>query len=80
MELLIGHAIDESARSDVKVLFDRDTEKVFITFLNKQYGDGEREDWMTHRPSIPGGIATEVYKAVKMRLSRMPTTIRVIGK
>lgn len=82
-DLMVGYVFDESSRKNVKVLFDRNTEKVFITFHGEaetQYNDTERQDWNTHRVSIPGRIVTEVYKAVKMRMVNRNVTIRVIGK
>lgn len=79
-ELLLGHVIHQNAMSDVKVHFDKGTIKVFITFADKQNNDGQHQDWVTHRASIPGRIVTEVYKAVKMRKLKFPTVFKVIGK
>lgn len=71
--------VDEDNIGCVKVSFDMDSEKVFVTFDINQSGDGKtRTDWDTRRCSIPGKTLTEVYKAVKMRKMRMPAHISVM--
>lgn len=68
---LIGNSIvDNSDMHNVKVSFDDQSEKVFVTFHNNT--------WATQRTKIPGKAAVEVYKMVKMRKLNMPRTIRVM--
>lgn len=60
--------VDENDIGCVKVSFDKDSEKVFVTFdIDRRVSDGARIDWQTQRCSIPGRTMMEVYKAVKMR-------------
>lgn len=75
---LIGNGIvDKDDMHKVKVSFDAQCERVFVTF--KQHDNGNAgAHWMTRRSKIPGKIATEVYKAIKMRKLRMPRKIRVM--
>lgn len=75
---LIGNAIvDEADMRNVKVSFGGQSERVFVTF--EQHNTGNTgEHWMTRRSKIPGKIAIEVYKAVKMRKLRIPQSIRVM--
>lgn len=71
--------VDEEDIGCVKVSFDNDSEKVFVTFdIDRRVNDGQRSDWLTQRCSIPGKTLTEVYKAVKMRKMRMSTHIVVL--
>lgn len=77
--LFSNTVIDEENIGCVKVSFDKDSEKVFVTFdISQSFNDGVRSDWDTQRCSIPGKTLTEVYKAVKMRKMRMPTNIGVM--
>lgn len=65
--------------NNVKVSFDSNSEKVFVTFDHCQSINNEtRTDWDTQSCSIPGKTLTEVYKAVKMRKMNMPTYITVM--
>ncbi|XP_055302653.1 probable ATP-dependent RNA helicase spindle-E [Sitodiplosis mosellana] len=63
--------------NSVKVSFDANSEKVFITFEGVSQGvcSDNQNDWDTKLCSIPGKTLTEVYKAVKMRKMNMPTRI-----
>lgn len=71
--------VDEANIGCVKVSFDKESEKVFVTFdVNQSFNDGVRTDWDTQRCSLPGKTLTEVYKAVKMRKMRMPSHIAVM--
>lgn len=71
--------VDEDDIGCVKVSFDTDSEKVFVTFdIDRSVNDGDRKDWMTQRCSIPGKTLMEVYKAVKMRKMRMSTHVEVL--
>lgn len=71
--------VDEEDIGCVKVSFDNDSEKVFVTFdIDHNGNDGDRKDWMTQRCSIPGKTLMEVYKAVKMRKMRMHTHVEVL--
>lgn len=63
----------------VKISFDHNSEKVFVTFdIDRSVNDEKRSDWVTQRCSIPGKTLMEVYKAVKMRKMRMPSYIEVL--
>lgn len=63
----------------IKVSFDSNSEKVFVTFdSHTNVGDAVRTDWETRNSSVPGKAITEVYKAVKMGKIRMPTRIGVM--
>lgn len=74
-----GTVIDEEDIGCVKVSFDNDSEKVFVTFdIDGSASDAVNDDWLTHRCSIPGKTVMEVYKAVKMRKMRMPTQIEIL--
>lgn len=71
--------VDEEHLDGVKITFDGNSEKVFVTFENCQSISGDvRSDWDTKHCSIPGKTSTEVYKAVKMRKMNMPTRIKVM--
>lgn len=74
-----GTVVDEyNADECVKVSFDKGSEKVFVTFdMNQDFGDESANSWEKHI-SIPGGIAPEVYKAVKMRKLRYPAEIHIL--
>lgn len=76
--LMVPHVVDQKALADVKVSFDDNTEKVFLTFRQKFGNIGKHEDWETHNASLPGRIVTEVYKAVKTRKLRMNSSIKVL--
>lgn len=77
-ELFIGHLIDEDTAHTVKVSFDDNSEKVFVTFGCMTKNPRGEEDWVTRKATIPGRIITDVYKAVKMRKLQMPGTIKVL--
>lgn len=74
-ELFVRNGVvDREDLSNVKVTFDEGSQKVFVTFKNNQ-----RESTREYgSASLPGRILTEVYAAVKMRMLRIPTKIRVI--
>ncbi|KAI8129774.1 putative ATP-dependent RNA helicase spindle-E [Lucilia cuprina] len=60
---------------DIEVRFQSGSEKVFVTFkknLEDEYDDS------TYRLTVPGKVRAEVYKAVRMRLSKMKTIINVM--
>lgn len=75
---LIGNGIvDKSDMRNVKVSFGEQSERVFVTF--EPLTNGNQDDhWVTKRSKIPGKIAVEVYKAIKMRKLHMPRKIRVM--
>lgn len=65
--------VDEQDLDKVRISFDKNSEKVFITFdSEKQYNDEAGNNWITHRYYIPGRTQPEVYKALKMRTMKMP--------
>lgn len=75
---LIGNGIiDKADMRNVKVSFGEQSERVFVTFEPHSNGN-KGAHWMTKRSKIPGKIAIEVYKAIKMRKLRMPRKIRVM--
>lgn len=77
--LFVGTVVEKEDINDVKISFDANSEKVFVTFDRYQrINDEGRKDWDTKNCSIPGKTLTEVYKAVKMRKLNMPTSISVI--
>lgn len=67
--------IEENDLADVKVSFDSGSQKVFVTFRNDQ-SENNRGEYGT--AAVAGRIVTEVYKSIKMRDSRLRTSIRVI--
>lgn len=77
-ELFVGHVVEQRDLSNVKVSFDETSAKVFVTFEQKYRGDDKVDDWESHQITFPGRVATEVYKAVKMRHLRVPTTIKTM--
>lgn len=77
-ELFADSVIDRRALNDLKVSFDETSEKVFVTFEQRFRGDHQQDEWESHNVTIPGRIATEVYKAVKMRKLRIPMTIQTM--
>lgn len=75
-DLFKNTVVDPKDINCVKVSFDANSEKVFVTFDTSQDICGDnRSDWDTKHCSIPGKTLTEVYKAVKMRKMNMPTRI-----
>lgn len=63
----------------VKVSFETNSEKVFITFdQSRSSKEANRNDWDTQRCTIPGKTLTEVYKAVKMRQMNLFINIGVM--
>lgn len=71
--------VDEDNIDSIKVSFDPNSEKVFVTFDQfQQNNDETRTDWDTKRCSLPSKILPEVYKAVKMRKMRMSTNVTVM--
>lgn len=76
-DLFRNTVVDSKNIDRVKVSFDGNSEKVFVSFdvsQNNEFGD----DWITKHCSLPGKTQTEVYKAVKMRKMNMPTRIKVM--
>lgn len=64
--------VDEEDLDKVRVSFDKNSGKVFITFdSEKQYNNEEGNNWITHRYYIPGRTQPEVYKALKMRTMKI---------
>lgn len=59
---------------DIEVRFQTGSEKIFVTF--KKNLDDEYN--ISNRLMVPGKVRPEVYKAVRMRLSKMKTTINVM--
>lgn len=77
--LFVGHIVKKEDIDAVKVSFDANSEKVFVTFDHSQNINAEtRQDWETKHCSIPGKTLTDVYKAVKMRKMNIPTRIAVM--
>lgn len=77
--LFLNTVVEQENLNDVKVSFDANSEKVFVTFDICRKFDGDvRNDWDTKHCSIPGKTLTEVYKSVKMRRMNMPTRIDVM--
>lgn len=71
--------LNETDMGCVKVSFDNESEKVFVTFdVSQCGGDAGQNDWDTRRCSIPGKTLIEVYKAIKMRKLRMLSSIAVM--
>lgn len=71
--------VDKEDLDCVKISFDENSEKVFVTFdMNKNFNEDNRTDWETKHITIPGKTLTEVYKAVKMRKMNMNTCIPVM--
>lgn len=67
-ELFRGLVVDDDNVDSIKVSFDPNSEKVFVTFDGLQrIIDDATPDWESKRCSLPGRTLTEVYKAVKMR-------------
>lgn len=76
-QLICNGIVDKADMRNVKVSFGEQSERVFVTF--EQHNNGEKGvHWMTKRSKIPGKIAIEVYKAIKMRKLGMPRKIRVM--
>lgn len=67
--------VDAEHSEDVRVLFDDGTEKVYITFKSMMEVS-DKGDYGVER--MPGRVATEVYKAVKMRKLRFRNDLWVI--
>lgn len=68
-----------SSPDDVKISFDRSTQKMYVTFLGKQQlidsGANEEKpisDW------VPGRICTQVYKALKLSAEKEFLKLRVM--
>ncbi|XP_063702967.1 LOW QUALITY PROTEIN: probable ATP-dependent RNA helicase spindle-E [Culicoides brevitarsis] len=66
---------------DVKITFDKGTQKMFVTFLGKQQlidaGANENKpisDW------VPGRVCTQVYKAIKLAREKDFLKLRVMDK
>lgn len=65
---VVNNVIRNDNASNVIVSFEEGANKAYVTFKTRT----ENDDRMT------GKIQTEVYKAIKMRLLRIPMKIRVI--
>lgn len=50
------------SKKNVHVSFDNNTEKIFVSF--RSHNERETDEYLE---AVPGSVATEVYKAVKMR-------------
>ncbi|KAL5273653.1 TDRD9 family protein [Megaselia abdita] len=59
---------------NIQVKFQEGNEKVFVTFKD----DPSDQDKSTNKAVVPGKVKLEVYKAVKMRQSKCPTSIQVM--
>lgn len=77
-DLLIGTVVDKYKAETVKIAFNENSERVFVSFSSDKL-NLEGRDWDTHCATIPGKILTEVYKAVKMKKLQMPANIKVMG-
>lgn len=67
--------VNEKDIDSVKISFDDDSEKVFVTFDMERGCNDQIAHWESTRSSIPGQISSEVYKSVRMRLARVPMQI-----
>lgn len=76
--LFRGSVVDDTDMDNVKISFDDDSEKVFVTFDMEKGCNDEIAHWESTRSSIPGRIASEVYKSVKMRQARIPMHIPLL--
>lgn len=71
--------VDENNMNDIRISFDKNSEKVFVSFETEtKYKDEHRMDWNTKRCSIPGRTQPEVYKALKMRHLKIPFEIPIM--
>lgn len=59
---------------NIHVKFQDGNEKVFVTFKD----DPSEQDKTTNKAVVPGKVKLEVYKAVKMRQTKCPTSIQVM--
>lgn len=76
-QLISRGIVDKADMRNVKVSFGEQSERVFVTF--EEHSNGQKgEHWMTKRSKLPGKIAIEVYKAIKMRKLHVPQKIRVM--
>lgn len=65
----------EIGPQDIEVRFQPGSEKVLVTFKN----DLEKDyDESSKRLVVPGRVRPEVYKAIRMRMSKMRTVINVM--
>lgn len=78
-ELFLNGVVERADLHNVKVSFDETSSKVFVTFEQKYRGDDMIDDWDSHQITFPGRVATEVYKAVKMRYLRLHTGIKIMS-
>ncbi|XP_054743401.1 probable ATP-dependent RNA helicase spindle-E [Anastrepha obliqua] len=60
---------------NIEVRFQPGAERVFVTFKNDRDDDSEGG---AYRLVVPGRVCPEVYKAVRMRMLGMRTTMRVM--
>lgn len=77
--LFLGTVVEKADLNSIKVSFDANSEKVFVTFDKVKNGNTDvRTDWETRHCSVPGKALTEVYKSVKMGKMHMSTRIGVM--
>lgn len=75
-DLFKNTVVDEENLDSVKISFDTNSEKVFVTFdTNQGVCSDNRYDWDTKQCSLPGKTLPEVYKAVKFRKMNLSTRI-----
>lgn len=77
-DLFRDTVVDAENIDRIKISFDPNSEKVFVTFEHLHQFDDDRIDWETKRCSLPGKVLTEVYKAVKMRKMNLSSHIYVM--
>lgn len=65
--------------NNIKISFDGDSEKVFVTFDSEKCLADTRNHWETMHATIPGRISAAVYKAIKMRQARIPMQIAMLA-
>lgn len=76
---LTNNIVNRNNSSDVKVTFEDGANKCYVTFKTSRKQDDEKLSQNEHGVAcMPGKIQTEVYKAIKMRLLKIPAKVRII--
>lgn len=70
--------VGEKNVGTIGISFDEDSEKVFVSFDSEKCNHDRRAHWESMRATIPGRISAEVYKAVKLRQSRVPIQLSLL--
>lgn len=71
-------ATSREEMDNIKVSFDDDSEKVFVTFDSEKCLTDARNHWESMNATIPGRISPAVYKSIKMRQTRIPMQIAML--